>query len=97
MLLSGNSILAASIDTPGLFSQKTCIEKWNLSSEKLGGKFCDKGRNVSAALSAAPVGDRSVGFASQIHKSIEGQVYAASRRVVDSHGDRLHEKKIASA
>jgi hypothetical protein len=77
-------------------SQKTCIEKWNLSSEKLGGKFYDKGRNVSAALSAGPVADCVVGFASQKHKFIEGKVYAASGRVVDSQGDRLHEKKIAS-
>jgi hypothetical protein len=81
MLLSGNNVLAASIDTPGLFSKKACIEKWSLSSGKLDGQFCDEGRNVSAALSAAPSADRVVGFASQIHKSIEGQVYAASGRV----------------
>ena len=81
MLLSGNSVLAASIDTPSLLSKNICIEKWNLSSGKLGGQFCDGGRNVSATLSAAPSADRVVGFASQIHKSIEGQVYTASGRL----------------
>lgn len=81
MLLSGENILASRIDTPGLFSKKTCIEKWSFSSGTLDSQFCDQGRTVSAALAASVTAGRVVGFASQIHKSIEGQVYAASGRV----------------
>lgn len=81
MLLPGENVLASRIDTPGLFSRKTCIERWNLDSGSLSSQFCDQGRNVSVALSASVAADRVVGFASQIHKSIEGQVYAASGRV----------------
>jgi hypothetical protein len=81
ILLPGENILASRIDTPGLFSKKTCIEKWNLSAGTLDSRFCDKGRTVSVALAASLATGRVVGFASQIHKSIEGPVYAASGRV----------------
>lgn len=80
-LLPDESILASRIDTPGLFSKKTCIEKWSLSAATLDGEFCDPGRNVSVALAASLASGRIVGFASQMHKSIEGHVYAASGRV----------------
>ncbi len=78
MLLSGETILASRIDTPSLFSKKTCIEKWSFGSETLNSQFCDQRRNVSVALGASLATGRLVGFASQLHKSIEGQVYAAS-------------------
>lgn len=81
MLLPGENVLASRVDTPGLFSKKACIERWNLDSGSLDSQFCDQGRNVSVALAASVAADRVVGFASQIHKSIEGQVYAASGRV----------------
>lgn len=81
MLLSGENLFAARIDTPGLFSKKTCIEKWGFSSGTLDSRFCDQGRTVSAALSASVTAGRVVGFASQLHKSVEGQVYAASGRI----------------
>ena len=81
IVLSDNSVLAASIDTPGLFSKKACAEKWNLSSGKLDEQFCTEGRDVSAALSASPSVGRVVGFSSQIHKSLERLVYAASGRI----------------
>jgi hypothetical protein len=81
MLLPGEDILAASIGTPGLFSKKTCIEKWSLGAGTLDSRFCDQGRTVSVALAASPATGRVVGFASQIRKSIEGLVYAASGRV----------------
>lgn len=81
MLLPGENVLASRIDTPGLFSKKACIERWSLDSGSLGSQFCDQGRNVSVALGASVAAGRVVGFASQIRKSIEGQVYAASGRV----------------
>jgi hypothetical protein len=81
MLLPGENTLASRIDTPGLFSKKACIERWNLDRGSLGSQFCDPGRNVSVALAASLAAGRVVGFASQIHKSIEGQVYAVSGRV----------------
>jgi hypothetical protein len=81
MLLPGENILASRIDTPGLFSKKTCIEKWNLRAGTLDSQFCDRGRTVSVALAASVAAGRVVGFASQIHKSMEGQVYAAPGRV----------------
>jgi WD40 repeat protein len=81
VLLPGENILASRIDTPGLFSKKACIERWSFSTGTLGSRFCDQGRNVSVALAASPATDRVVGFASQMHKSIEGQVYAASGKV----------------
>jgi hypothetical protein len=81
ILLSGETILASRIDTPGLFSRKTCIEKWSLGAGTLDSQFCDRGRTVSVALAASLAAGRVVGFASQIHKSIEGQAYAASGRV----------------
>jgi hypothetical protein len=81
MLLSGENMLASRIDTPGLFSKKTCIEKWSFGSVTLNSQFCDQGRTVSVALAASVAAGRVVGFASQIHKSIEGQVYAATGRV----------------
>ena len=81
MLLPSGNILAARIDTPGLFSKKACIEDWSFSTGNLGNRFCDRGRNVSVALAVSLTANRVVGFASQMHKSIEGQVYAASGRV----------------
>lgn len=81
ILLPGENVLASKIDTPGLFSKKACIEKWNLDKGSLSSRFCDQGRNVSVALAASLAAGRVVGFASQMHKSIEGQVYAASGRV----------------
>lgn len=81
MLLPGETILASRIDTPGLFSKKTCIEKWSFGAGTLDSQFCDQGRTVSIALGASLATGRVVGFASQLHKSIEGQVYAASGRV----------------
>jgi hypothetical protein len=81
MLLPGENVLASRIDMPGLFSKKACIERWNLDSGSLGSQFCDQGRNVSVALGASVAAGRVVGFASEIRKSIEGQVYAASGRV----------------
>jgi WD40 repeat protein len=81
MLLPGENVLASRIDTPGLFSKKACIERWNLDSGSLGSQFCDQDRNVSVALGASVAAGRVVGFASQIRKSIEGQVYAVSGRV----------------
>lgn len=79
-LLPDNSVLAARINTPGIFSKKVCIEKWNLNAGNLDKQFCDHGRNVSAALGAAHVAGRVAGFASQLHKTVEGQVYAARRQ-----------------
>jgi hypothetical protein len=80
-LLPGENLLASRIDTPGRFSKKACIEKWGLDTGRLDGQFCDQHRNVNSALSASVVTGRIAGFASQLHQSIEGQVYAASGRV----------------
>jgi len=81
MLLSGETILASRIDTPGLFSKKTCIEQWSFGAGTLDSQFCDQGRTVSVALGASLATGRVVGFASQLHKSIEGQVDVASGRI----------------
>jgi hypothetical protein len=81
MLLPGENILASRIDAPGLFSRKTCIEKWSLGAGILDSQFCDRGRTVSVALAASLAAGRVVGFASNIHKDIEGQVYTAGGRV----------------
>jgi hypothetical protein len=81
MLLPGGTVLGARIDTPGLFSKKSCIERWSISSGTLDGQFCDPERTVSAALAASSVAGRVVGFGSQIRKSIEWQVYSATGRV----------------
>jgi WD40 repeat protein len=77
-LLPSDNVLAARIDTPGLFSKKACLEGWHFSTGALGNRFCDQGRNVSVALAVSLTASRVAGFASQMHKSIEGQVYAAS-------------------
>lgn len=81
ILLPGGTVLAARIDTPGLFSKKACIERWNTNSGTQEGQFCDSERTVSVALAASPVAGRVIGFGSQIRKSIEGQVYSATGRV----------------
>jgi hypothetical protein len=81
VLLPDETILVSRIDTPGLFSKKTCIEKWSFVAGTLDSQFCDPGRNVSVVLGASLAADRVVGFASHFHKSIEGQVYAVSGRI----------------
>ena len=81
MLLPGGTVLGARIDTPGLFSKKTCIERWDIDSGTQHGQFCDPERTVSVAMAASPVAGRVVGFGPQIRKSIEGQVYSATGRV----------------
>jgi hypothetical protein len=81
-LTPDNSVLASQIDAPSLFSKKACIKKWSLAAEGLTKQFCDRGRNVRFALGASPASDYIVGFAaSQIHKDLEGHVYAVSGRV----------------
>jgi len=80
-LIHDENVLASRIDTPGLFSKRACIERWSLDAGTLGGQFCDQGLDVNVALAVSLAADRVVGSASQIHKSIEGQVYAASGRV----------------
>jgi hypothetical protein len=81
VLLPSGNILATRIDTPGLFSKKACIESWSFATGTLGKRFCDGARDVSVALALSPNASRVLGFAAQIHKSIEGQVYAVSGRV----------------
>jgi hypothetical protein len=81
VLLPKDEVLLARIDTPGLFSKKACLERWNLNTGTLEKQFCDEGRNVSVALTATFSADRVVGFGSEIHKSIEGHVYSAVGRV----------------
>jgi len=81
VLLPKDEILAARIDTPGLFSKKACLERWNINTGTLENQFCDESRNVSAALSATVSADRVAGFGSEQHKSIEGHVYSAAGRV----------------
>ena len=80
-VLPGGDVVVSRIDAPGLFSKKACIERWSFNTGKLVSQFCDQGRNVSVALAVSLASSRVVGFASQMHKSIEGQVYAASGRV----------------
>lgn len=80
-LLPNSGVLTARIDTPGLFSKRACLERWNLNTGTLEDRFCDEGRDVSAVLSVTPAANRVVGFGSKMHKSIEGQIYSASGRV----------------
>jgi WD40 repeat protein len=79
--ISNEDILVSRIDTPGIFSKKACIEKWNLNSGTLVGQLCDNDRNVTSALAVSLASDRVVGFSSRMRKSIEGQIYAVSGRV----------------
>lgn len=79
--ISNEALLMSRIDTPGLFSKKVCLEKWLLNTGKLGGLFCDDRRNVNLTHAVSLTANRVVGFASQIHRSIEGQVYAGSGKV----------------
>lgn len=79
--MADEKVLATSIDAPGLFSKKACIEKWNLKSARFEEQFCDQGRSVIGSLSAAPARGYVVGFACRPRKDIEGQVYAAPGRV----------------
>jgi len=81
MLLPGENVLASRIDTPGFFSKKTCIEKWNLNTGTLDNRFCHQGRNVIVSLAASLAAGRVAGFAAETHKSIEGQVYAVSGKI----------------
>jgi hypothetical protein len=81
VLMPGGTLLAARIDTPSFFSKKACIEKWNLNTGDLDGRFCDKERNVSGVIAASPASGRVAGIASQTDRSLEGQVYAVSGRI----------------
>jgi hypothetical protein len=49
MLLPDGAVLGTRIDTPGLFSKKTCIERWNIGSGTQDGQFCDAERGVSVS------------------------------------------------
>jgi WD40 repeat protein len=81
VLIPGENIFTSRIDTPGIFSKKTCIDKWDFNTGTANGHFCDQGRTVNVALAVSPAAGRVVGFASQMHKDIEGYVYAAPGRV----------------
>jgi WD40 repeat protein len=81
MLLPDGKVLASRIDTPRLFSKKTCIERWDMDKESLNSQFCDQGRDVSVAMTASLTADHVVGFACHMHKSIEGIVSVISGRL----------------
>src|SRR5581483_1212816 len=81
ILLPDEQVLISRIDVPSIFSSRACIEEWNLSTGTLAQHFCDETGNVSVALGASLARRRVAGFASQMHKTIEGHVYAASGRV----------------
>ena len=79
-LMPGDSIIASRIDTPGVFSKKLCIEKWNLGAAALTKSFCDSGRHV-ISLGMSPNANLIAGFACQIHRDIEGNVYSVPGRI----------------
>ena len=81
VLVPNENIFTSRIDTPGIFSKKTCIDKWDFNTGTADSHFCDQGRTVSVALAVSPTAGRVVGIASQMHKDIEGYVYAAPGRV----------------
>lgn len=80
-LMPDESILAARIDVPGLFSKHTCIERWKLDDGSLTDKFCDSGRNVTTVLDASHGANLVVGYAGQIKNDAEGQYFAGRGRV----------------
>jgi WD40 repeat protein len=80
-LLPNSRALTAQISSPGLFSKKACLERWNLNTGTLEGQFCDEGRNVIAAFDVTLSANLVVGFGSKLSRSFEGQIYSASGRV----------------
>lgn len=78
MQLPGNNFLISRIDTHGIFGSNACIEEWNLRTQELVAKYCDKGRDVEGAFGVSFGPLRIVGCAYHLHKDLEGQVYAAS-------------------
>jgi hypothetical protein len=79
-LLPNGSLLTSRIDTPGLFSKKLCIEKWNLSTKAIVGRFCDPGRHI-ISLGVSNSHRLAAGSACQIRKDLEGNVLAFPGRV----------------
>jgi len=79
-LMPGDSVIASRIDTPSLFSKKLCIEKWNLATGALTNRLCDQGRHV-IVLGLSPTTDLVAGFACQIHKDMEGNIYSVPGRI----------------
>ncbi len=79
-LMPEDSIIASRIDTPGLFSKKLCIEKWNLGAATLTKSFCDGGRNV-IVLGRSAAANLVAGFACKIRKNIEGNIYSVPGRI----------------
>jgi hypothetical protein len=79
-LFADESVLVSRIDTPSIFSKKLCIEKWNLDTSVVTDRFCDSGRHV-ILLSLSHASDQVAGFACQIHRDIEGNVYSVPGRI----------------
>ena len=75
-----DSVIASRIDTPGLFSKKLCIEKWNIGAAALTKSFCDDGRHV-IALGTSADANLLAGFACKIHRNIEGNIYSVPGRI----------------
>lgn len=77
-LTSANTLFTTRLTVPGVFSRKACIERWDLKTVDVDGQFCDKGHNVFLPIAAAPGPGLLAGFASSVHRDMEGDVYSGS-------------------
>lgn len=73
-------MLASRIDAPSVFSKTTCSEKWSFATRSVTARFCDQGRHI-IDLGASAASGLIAGFACQIHRDVEGNVFSIPGRV----------------
>lgn len=79
-LLPEDNVLVSRIDAPSVFSKTTCSEKWSFATRSVTARFCDHGRHI-IDLGASTASGLIAGFACQIHRDIEGNVFSIPGRV----------------
>lgn len=78
--LSDDGMLTSRIDTPGLFSKKMCLEKWNVATKLASTRFCDAGRHI-ISLGVSNNQRFVAGSACEMRKDLEGHVYSIRGRI----------------
>ncbi len=79
-LVGPEGVLTSRIDTPSVFTKTTCMDEWDLSKGSLAKQFCDRGRHV-IGLGASATASVAASWAGQIHRDLEGNVYALPGRL----------------
>lgn len=79
-LLSEDTVLASRIDAPSIFRKTTCSEEWSFATRSVMARFCDQGRHI-INLGASTNTGLVAGFACQIHRDLEGNVFSIPGRV----------------